>query len=148
MIADEPTTSLDVSTQSLLLEQLKILKDRFNTAILLVTHDLGVVAQSCQRVMVRYCGKLVEQARYDDLFESPRHPYSRGLLDSVPRITVESDRFAQAIPGRVPLPSEYPSGCRFADRCGHADETCRKSHPEMTTAGHSQVACHHPLESG
>lgn len=147
LIADEPTTSLDVSTQSMLIEQLKKLRDRFDTAILLVTHDLGVVAQCCQRVMVMYCGKLVEQAEYTELFSQPRHPYSKGLLDSVPRITAQSGQYAQAIPGRVPNPSEYSQGCHFAARCSRSDSVCQEKFPETSFQGSTQVACHHPLES-
>ena len=148
LIADEPTTSLDVSTQSLVIEQLKRLSDTYSTAILLVTHDLGVVAQSCSRAMVMYCGRLVEQSSYQDLYRHPRHPYSQGLLASVPRITNLKTAHAQAIPGRVPALSEYTRGCHFADRCSYADDLCRTRFPVTETLQDSRVACHHPLESG
>lgn len=147
LIADEPTTSLDVSTQSMLIEQLNKLRDQFGTAILLVTHDLGVVAQCCQKVMVMYCGKLVEQAGYSTLFSQPRHPYTKGLMDSVPRITSQAGEFAQAIPGRVPNLSEYSKACHFAARCSRAQSDCRERFPDIRSLGRSQVACHHPLET-
>ncbi len=148
LIADEPTTALDVTTQSLVLERLKLLRDKYATAVLLVTHDLGVVAQCCSRVMVMYCGRLVEQSEYSDLFNHAKHPYSQGLLASVPRIASGRTGYAQAIPGRVPAPSEYPTGCHFADRCFKADDLCRRSYPATQWLGNSRVACYHPLESG
>lgn len=148
LIADEPTTALDVSTQSLVLEQLKRLREENNTAILLITHDLGVVAQSCSRAMVMYCGKLVEQSSYADLFHHARHPYTQGLLDSIPRITAGGKAYAKPIPGRVPSCTEYPPGCHFAERCNRADKLCRDNYPAIRHMRESLVACHHPLGSG
>ena len=145
LIADEPTTALDVSTQSLVIEQLKRLKDHHGTTVLLVTHDLGVVAQCCSRAMVMYCGRLVEQADYSELYERPRHPYSEGLLASVPRIGTGRPARAKSIPGRVPVPSEITVGCHFADRCSYADDVCRGRFPPLEQTGKSRVACHHPL---
>jgi peptide/nickel transport system ATP-binding protein len=147
LIADEPTTALDVTTQTLVLEQLKRLRDEYATAVLLVTHDLGVVAQSCSRAMVMYCGRLVEQSEYAELFYRPRHPYTRGLFDAVPRVQRESGNFAEAIPGRVPSYTEYPAGCHFAERCNRADELCLEKFPATETLENSRVACHHPLDS-
>jgi len=147
LIADEPTTALDVSTQSLVLAQLLRLRDRHGTAILLVSHDLGVVAQSCDRAMVMYCGRIVEQAAYARLYRHPLHPYTRGLLQSVPRISAGPGQVARPIPGRVPPPAERGAGCQFADRCDRADEFCRRRFPAMRVIGESRVACHHPLEA-
>jgi peptide/nickel transport system ATP-binding protein len=145
LIADEPTTALDVSTQSLVLDRLRRLRDRHEMAVLLVSHDLGVVAQSCDRVMVMYCGRIVEQADYARLYGHPLHPYTEGLLKSVPRISARGGDPVKPIPGRVPPPSERPAGCVFADRCARADERCRLQFPPMEEMGGSRVACHHPL---
>ena len=145
LIADEPTTALDVSTQSLVLEQLRKLRDKHGTAVLLVSHDLGVVAQCCARAMVMYCGRLVEQADYASLYRQPRHPYTAGLLASIPRITAGGRVHTQAIPGRIPAPAEIPTGCHFADRCNRADELCRQRFPALVELQGSKVACHHPL---
>ncbi len=145
LIADEPTTALDVSTQSLLLEQLKKLSDTHGTAVLLVSHDLGVIAQCCSRAMVMYCGRLVEQAEYSNLYRQPRHPYTAGLLASIPRITTGQPVRAQAIPGRIPSPSQVPTGCHFADRCERADKRCRQHFPALDELQGTRVACHHPL---
>ena len=147
LIADEPTTALDVTTQSLVLQQLKHLRDKHGTAVLLVTHDLGVVAQCCSRAMVMYCGRLVEQADYSELYRNPRHPYTRGLLASVPRISAGRTVFARPIPGRVPAPSERHAGCHFADRCSRADEQCLAHFPATEEIDSSRVACYHPLEA-
>ena len=146
LIADEPTTALDVTTQSLVLEQLKLLRERHGTAVLLVTHDLGVAAQCCDRAMVMYCGKLVEQADYARLYRNPRHPYTSGLFASVPRITAGRPDPVRPIPGRVPSISNLPPGCHFADRCPHADDNCLKHYPTISTIDGDRVACHHPLE--
>ncbi|MFT5138799.1 MAG: peptide/nickel transport system ATP-binding protein [Lysobacterales bacterium] len=147
LIADEPTTALDVTTQTLVLEQLKHLRDEYATAVLLVTHDLGVVAQSCSRAMVMYCGRLVEQSEYTEMFHHPRHPYTKGLLEAVPRIHSGSGNYAKAIPGRVPSYKEYPPGCHFAERCSRADDLCLKKYPPIEYQNNSRVACHHPLGS-
>jgi peptide/nickel transport system ATP-binding protein len=146
LIADEPTTALDVSTQSLVIEQLKKLRDA-GTGILLVTHDLGVVAQSCCRAMVMYSGRLVETGPYPEMYRQPLHPYTQGLLAAVPRIAAGKTRYARPIPGRVPAPRERGSGCHFADRCERGDAGCRTQFPALKDHGRSRVACHHPLES-
>jgi oligopeptide/dipeptide ABC transporter ATP-binding protein len=147
LIADEPTTALDVTTQSLVIRQLKSLRDRHGTSVLLVTHDLGVVAQSCSRAMVMYCGRLVEQSDYGNLYRSPRHPYTAGLLASVPRIRKGQQHYARAIPGKVPAAADIPPGCPFAERCERSEEPCTKRYPPLETLGHSRVACHYPLEA-
>jgi peptide/nickel transport system ATP-binding protein len=144
LIADEPTTALDVTTQSIVIDRIKQLQEEFGTAVLLVTHDFGLVAQSCSRAMVMYCGRLVEQSDYSKLFTSPLHPYTRGLLSSVPRVT--GGEKARAIPGRVPSYSQLPAGCHFAARCDRADEVCRQTFPSPSVIDVTVVACHHPLE--
>ncbi|NNE06263.1 MAG: ABC transporter ATP-binding protein [Xanthomonadales bacterium] len=143
LIADEPTTALDVTTQALVLERLTRLTRRYNTAILLVTHDLGVAARCCSEVMVMYCGRLVEQGDYRGLFRHARHPYTSKLLAAVPRVGAEQP--PRGIAGRVPALSEIPRGCRFAPRCSRADSSCRASYPPLEALGSGRVACHHPL---
>jgi oligopeptide/dipeptide ABC transporter ATP-binding protein len=145
LIADEPTTALDVTTQSLVIEKLELLKRQQDTAILLVTHDLGVAARCCQRAMVMYCGRLVEQAPYAQLYRHPRHPYTRGLLNAVPRIANGRPAPVDAIPGRIPALSEWPVGCHFAARCSRADRLCRQRFPPTEDLGGTRVACYHPL---
>ncbi len=149
LIADEPTTALDVTTQAQVLEQISKLQSEFRMAVVLITHDLGVVAETCRRAIVMYCGRIVENAAIDRLFANPRHPYTRGLLDSIPRI--RRDRLAElpVIPGRVPDLLHLPSGCRFADRCPRADMLCRKESPSLLPTGKTGdcFACHHPFSS-
>lgn len=145
LIADEPTTALDVTTQALVIEQLETLKARQGTAILLVTHDLGVAARCCRRAMVMYCGRLVEQAPYAELYRHPRHPYTRGLLNAVPRLAEGHPAAVTGIPGRIPPLSEWPGGCHFAARCDRADALCRERFPPTEEHGESRVACYHPL---
>jgi len=146
LIADEPTTALDVTTQAQVLEQIAKLQDEFHMAVVLITHDLGVVAETCRRAIVMYCGRIVENAAIDNLFANPRHPYAQGLLESIPRI--RSDRLDELpiIPGRVPDLLHLPAGCRFADRCPHADAICGEQIPLLVPGGIGEdfVACHHP----
>ncbi|HSM68495.1 MAG TPA: ABC transporter ATP-binding protein [Xanthomonadales bacterium] len=148
LIADEPTTALDVTTQSLIIEKLEALQREQGTAILLVTHDLGVAARCCRQALVMYCGRLVEEAPYAQLFREPRHPYTRGLLRAIPRIGDGRPPPIAAIPGRVPSLSEWPVGCHFAARCERADDECRKRFPPTVGIGDSRVACYHPLGDG
>ncbi len=146
LIADEPTTALDVTTQAQVLEQISKLQAEFKMAVVLITHDLGIVAETCQRVIVMYCGRIVESATIDHLFATPRHPYAKGLLDSIPRI--RDDRLAELpiIPGRVPDLLHLPTGCRFADRCSQVDTLCHEQAPSLAAeqSGGDLVACHHP----
>ncbi len=144
LIADEPTTALDVTTQAQVLEQFRVLQAEFRMAVVLVTHDLGVVAETCQRALVMYCGSIVESGTTADLFSRPRHPYTAGLLASIPRL--RSERLAElpVIPGRVPDLLNLPAGCRFADRCPRVQERCRAERPVLTGRD-SGVACHFPL---
>ncbi|MBI3376620.1 MAG: ABC transporter ATP-binding protein [Betaproteobacteria bacterium] len=134
LIADEPTTALDVTIQAQILDLMRELKDKTGAAIVLITHDLGVVAEMAQRVVVMYAGRKVEEAGVDELFAHPRHPYTRGLMDSIPRLA-ESDvaqrkRLAE-IAGMVPSLKEEVPGCLFAPRCTFATERCRREYPPM-----------------
>jgi oligopeptide/dipeptide ABC transporter ATP-binding protein len=124
IIADEPTTALDVTIQAQVLDLMRALRDEFGTALVLVTHDLGVVADICDRAVVMYAGQVVEQAGVDELYRSPRHPYTEALMTAMPQLTGRSGRLA-TIPGRTPNPGAMPSGCRFHPRCRHALPACR-----------------------
>ena len=146
LVADEPTTALDVTTEAQVLEQIKALQAEFRMAVILVTHDLGVVAETCKRAVVMYCGSIVESGTTAELFSHPRHPYTAGLLASIPRL--RSDRLAElpVIPGRVPDLRNLPAGCRFADRCPRAQERCRVERPFLAAGDYGgEVACHFPL---
>jgi oligopeptide/dipeptide ABC transporter ATP-binding protein len=149
LIADEPTTALDVTTQALILQRLRDLRDTLGTSILLVTHDFGVVAGTCDRVLVMYCGRIVEEGPYARLYRAPRHPYSAGLLAAVPRISSTRGTAPPRtvpIPGQVPALSDLPAGCHFADRCSRATAVCRTTVPKLAGNGETRVACHHPLQ--
>ncbi len=130
LIADEPTTALDVTIQAQILELMLALKRDTNMSILLITHDLGVVAEFSERVAVMYLGQVVETAPTAALFARPSHPYTRGLLESLPRMDAIRDRFV-TIPGAIPDPSESPSGCKFNNRCRHAEDRCRTEAPPI-----------------
>ena len=146
LIADEPTTALDVTVQAQIFDLLQTLQQEMNLAVMLITHDLGVVAQFAQRVIVMYAGRMVERAEVASLFRAPRHPYTRALLDSVPAYDSPTARL-QPIHGSVPSPVDMPPGCRFAPRCAYATEICRTSAPPMTATGDGMgVACHHDLQ--
>ena len=134
VIADEPTTALDVTIQAQILDLLKDLQNRFGTSILLITHDMGVVAETCSRVIVMYGGEIVEEARVADIFAKPHHPYTEGLLGAMPRVGQEKERL-QTIPGTVPPPTRWPQGCRFHDRCRYAWEKPEREHPPLFEVG-------------
>lgn len=141
LIADEPTTALDVTIQAQILELLNTIQQQFDTAILLITHDLGVVAEVAQRVLVMYGGQIVEQATTRDLFADPRHPYTKGLMAAMPRVGDHRDRLT-TIRGSVPPPTAWPSGCRFRDRCDVAFAACVHP-PELLEASPAHDArCH------
>ena len=123
LIADEPTTALDVTIQAQILDLLRTLQRETGMAIVFVTHDLGVVADICDRVVVMYAGQVVEESPVDPLFVAPRHPYTAGLLASMPQTTPPGQPLT-VIPGQVPSPQDWPTGCRFADRCEHAEPVC------------------------
>jgi oligopeptide/dipeptide ABC transporter ATP-binding protein len=146
LIADEPTTALDVTTQAQVLELINDLQQEFHMAVILVTHDLGVVAETCRRALVMYCGKIVEQAPVEQLFSSPRHPYTHGLLASIPRIRPDKLHRLPTIEGRVPDLLHLPAGCRFADRCERAAAQCRTMEPALTGDGAAHYACFHPWD--
>lgn len=148
LIADEPTTALDVTTQAQVLEQIVKLQDEFHMAVILITHDLGVVAETCQRALVMYCGEVIERADIVSLFENPRHPYSRGLLDSIPKLRDEKLAELPIIPGMVPDLLHLPPGCRFADRCSRVTDECRLQRPALSAGltAPGDVACFHPLD--
>jgi oligopeptide/dipeptide ABC transporter ATP-binding protein len=140
LIADEPTTALDVTIQARILDLLRLMQEQRGMSILLITHDLGVVAEMADEVVVMYAGKVVEHADVGDLFAQPKHPYTRGLFASLPRIDVPNEKLT-AIEGNVPPPTRFPSGCRFKTRCPHADSRCDSEPPLVEhTAGH-EVAC-------
>lgn len=130
LIADEPTTALDVTIQAQILELMKELTYKFDTSILLITHDLGVVSELAERVIVMYAGQVVEEARVEDLFEAPLHPYTEGLMLSVPTIDGEIERLF-SIQGNVPTLDEMPAGCRFAPRCSKAFARCHAEQPNF-----------------
>ena len=144
LLADEPTTALDVTIQAQILTIILELQRKLGTAVILITHDLGVVAETAQRVIVMYAGRKVEEASVDDLFAHPQHPYTRGLMASIPRLAVMlgDDETAparlQEIPGMVPALSDLPVGCVFAPRCAHAEDRCRAAFPayEEKRPGH------------
>jgi peptide/nickel transport system ATP-binding protein len=144
LIADEPTTALDVTIQAQILDLMRALKEKTGAAILLITHDLGVVAEMAQRVVVMYAGRKVEEAAVNDLFDRPRHPYTRGLMRSIPRLgaSLGAGKRLAEIPGLVPSLREPIAGCAFAERCAYAVERCRAEPPplEAKEQGHT-VAC-------
>jgi peptide/nickel transport system ATP-binding protein len=142
LIADEPTTALDVTIQAQILRLMLELKQRIGAAILMITHDLGVVAETCQRVIVMYAGRVVEEAAVEALFENPAHPYTRGLLGAIPRRTDRQRRRLVEIPGVVPNLTQPLCGCAFAPRCPLVTDACRAAVPELRTiaAGH-RAAC-------
>jgi peptide/nickel transport system ATP-binding protein len=149
LIADEPTTALDVTIQAQILELMKRLQEQFDMAILLITHDLGVVAEVCDRVIVMYAGQIVEEAPVLTLFETPNHPYTKGLIASTPKIGEVKDRL-HTIEGTVPQLSEMPKGCRFATRCAEVTERCIRESPPLVELS-EQVRCRcwlYPKTSG
>ena len=148
LIADEPTTALDVTIQAQILALMADLQERFATAILLITHDLGVVAEAADRVAVMYAGRIVELGSVFDLFERPRHPYTRGLLNAIPHLDhLQDERHRERlneIPGIVTPLTRLPPGCRFAPRCAHADDRCRQEYPPFEQESEEHwVACWH-----
>jgi oligopeptide/dipeptide ABC transporter ATP-binding protein len=141
LIADEPTTALDVTIQAQILNLLAELQREFEMSVLLITHDLGVVAEACDRVAVMYAGKIVEYTSVPQLFERPMHPYTHGLFRSLPRLTARKGPLA-VIPGAVPSPLDFPSGCRFRTRCPIARDTCEKEPPLVEVSPNHFAACH------
>jgi len=150
LIADEPTTALDVTIQAQILDLLRSLQRELGMSILLITHDLGVVAETCDEVIVMYAGRIVERARTETLFVAPRHHYTAGLLQSVPSYGEGTEVGERArlreIKGMVPALSELPKGCKFADRCPAVDARCRAEEPALVQMGASWVRCHYPID--
>jgi peptide/nickel transport system ATP-binding protein/oligopeptide transport system ATP-binding protein len=141
LIADEPTTALDVTIQAQILDLLMDLRDEFGMAIIIITHNMGVIAETADRVLVTYAGRVVEQAPVTSLFNRPLHPYTRGLLACVPTLAQDQDRLI-AIPGNLPEPSRRPPGCRFSTRCEHAIRACGEAIPPLETIEPDhQAAC-------
>jgi peptide/nickel transport system ATP-binding protein len=147
LIADEPTTALDVTLQAQILDLMRELKAASGAAIILITHDLGVVAEVCDEVAVMYAGEIVERASVDELFASPQHPYTVGLLGSIPRLDRSTSHLA-TIEGMVPNMSEPPSGCRFAARCPFVGDICIEAPPPLVSLspGHWSRCIKAPLE--
>ena len=149
LIADEPTTALDVTIQAQILDLMNSLKEKLSTAIMLITHDLGVVAQVSDRVMVMYAGRAIEVGSVRDIFHCPQHPYTKALLESIPKRGRGKTRHLPTIPGIVPSLRELPKGCRFNDRCPYSEERCVAEEPELKVhARNEQVRCHFPLNQG
>jgi len=146
LIADEPTTALDVTIQAQILDLILELQAREGMSVLLITHDLGIVAETAHRVAVLYAGKVVEYATTADLFAAPRHPYTIGLLRSLPELAEDGAPLA-TIPGVVPSATRFPSGCRFRTRCSLASRRCAEEEPLLVTTDEHAVACHHTEEA-
>jgi len=146
VIADEPTTALDVTIQAQILELLVDLQKRLGSSILMITHDLGVIAETATRVLVMYGGEIVEEAPVRTLFDAAHHPYTEGLMNAMPQITESRERL-NVIPGTVPPPTAWPSGCRFRDRCPYSWERCEREHPPLyqISEGHTS-RCHLAVE--
>ncbi len=142
LIADEPTTALDVTIQAQILELMKKLNKETKTSIIMITHDLGVVAEMCDRIAVMYSGKVVEEGDTKSLFKNPQHPYTKGLIESVPDVRTKKDRLF-SISGSVPIPGSIKKGCHFAERCPYAFDKCREVAPSLLDVGNGQRArCH------
>ncbi len=153
LIADEPTTALDVTIQAQILELMQEMKDKFGMAIMLITHAMGVVAETCQRVTVMYAGKVVEEAPVEALFGNPRHPYTQGLIRSIPRVdrAAEKKQRLEAIAGTVPSLLDPPPGCRFASRCKYAMDVCTRAMPPLKEVGLAiscGACCERPPQPG
>lgn len=147
LIADELTTALDVTIQAQVLEMINDLKNRLKTSVLLITHDLGIVAECCQKVAVMYAGEIVEYGSLRDIFKETSHPYTMGLFRSIPSLTRKEKRL-NPIDGLMPDPANLPGGCCFHPRCPYADETCRSCHPDLSDAGNGhKVRCFHLEEA-
>ncbi|MEL6234058.1 MAG: ABC transporter ATP-binding protein [Pseudomonadota bacterium] len=147
LIADEPTTALDVTIQAQILRLLRKLAEETGTAVILVTHDLGVVAEVADSVAVMYAGRVVEAAPVAEIFADPKHPYTHGLLGSLPSRSARRSRLPM-IKGAVPSPDQYPAGCRFAPRCPRAGAICSSERPLITQTQSRRFACHHPMDQG
>lgn len=146
LIADEPTTALDVTIQAQILELIVDLNEKLEMGVIFITHDLGVVAEVCSRVVVMYLGQIVEEAPVADLFEQPLHPYTKGLIKSIPQLDVDRNEALHVIQGSVPSLDNVPKGCRFAARCPYASQLCREKPPELRNYQNQKVRCWHAEE--
>lgn len=142
LVADEPTTALDVTIQAQVLDLIKNLRERLGTSMLLITHDLGVVAQNCEYVAIMYAGEIVEQGSLRDVFKKGAHPYTRGLFDSIPKLNEDVDRL-QPVDGLMPDPANLPDGCKFHPRCKYAKDVCSCKAPEVVTLSEGHTVCCH-----
>ena len=143
LIADEPTTALDVTIQAQIMDLIVEMNKKLNMGVMLITHDLAVVAETCNRVIVMYLGQIVEEGLVDDIFDHPKHPYTQGLMESIPRLDSAKGKRLHQIDGTVPLLNQIPAGCRFAPRCPYAEDKCRCEMPELTAVNSTQVVrCH------
>ena len=149
LIADEPTTALDVTIQAQILDLMRKIQKEFNAGMVLITHDLGVVAEMCTDVLVMYAGRVVEYGTVEDIFYRPKHPYTKGLLESIPHFeTGHRQERLNTIPGLVPNLYKLPVGCRFQDRCKYVQDDCRQQYPPLELRrGSHRVACFHPVDS-
>ncbi|GIN61196.1 peptide ABC transporter ATP-binding protein [Robertmurraya siralis] len=143
LIADEPTTALDVTIEAQILELLRNLREEKKMSIMLITHDIGVAAEMANRIIIMYAGKIMEIANTFDIFEQPLHPYTKGLLESVPKMDGQRGVPLKSINGSIPSLNEIPEGCRFSPRCPFATEKCHQEAPALETRGNRQVACWH-----
>ena len=147
LIADEPTTALDVTIQAQVLDLMRNLQEKMGTAIAFITHDLGVVSEMCDRVIVLYCGEVMEEANVDEIFENPKHPYTEGLMATLPKF--DQPGHLATIPGTVPPSGKYPAGCVFAPRCKYATEQCHGCKPPLVDLGNDhKVRCFRYVEGG
>lgn len=145
LIADEPTTALDVTVQAQIMDLIQQLKEEENMGVIIITHDMAVVAENCDRVIVMYLGQMVEEASVTDIFEHPLHPYTVGLIQSIPQMTTDSEQELFMIKGSLPLLTQIKKGCRFASRCPYATDKCREEEPELQKTGENHsVRCHFP----
>lgn len=138
LLADEPTTALDVTIQAQVLDMIRKLKTEMNTAMILISHDLGVVAQTCDRVAIIYAGRIVETGNLRDIYKNPKHPYTIGLLDSIPSLTKDVKRL-KPIKGLMPDPTDLPPGCPFAPRCNYATAACSEAVPDLADRGNGHL---------
>lgn len=145
LIADEPTTALDVTIQAQVLELMSELKDKYNTSLIMITHDLGVIAETCDHVAIMYAGEIIEYGPIEGIFENTKHPYTQGLFESIPSLDDEVDRLIP-IKGLIPDPTNLSDGCAFNPRCPYVQDVCKVNKPELVGDTHS-VKCHFPLNT-
>ncbi len=144
LIADEPTTALDVTIQAQVLELMNRLRAQYNTSMIMITHDLGIIAETCDKVAIMYAGEVIEYGALEAIFNRTQHPYTKGLFDSIPSLEKDVDRL-NPIKGLIPDPTDLPLGCAFHPRCPYVQAKCRTEKPRMSGKGHS-VKCHFPLQ--